>query len=221
MMPALTTGRGDHAHRFMDPQSIAMTADQLAALIEANRERLLRTIAARLQTGMARRLTAEDVLQEAYLAAVARLQHRAESPYSSDFLWLRAVVVQTIADCHRHHLGAAKRDALREMAGEAPPDAASSAPTLAGLFVASSTSPSGTVMKQETAGAIAAALAQLSDADREIVTLRHFEDLGNNEIAELLGIAAKAASIRYVRAVLRLKTLLAERGVTLGDLRGR
>jgi RNA polymerase sigma-70 factor, ECF subfamily len=189
----------------------------IAALIECHRARLLRTIAARLPRSLERRVTPEDVLQDAYVAAVTRIHHRAASPYASDFLWLRAVVLQTLVDCQRHHLGVGMRDAMRE----ADLDAAASAPALAALFAASATSPSGAAMQRETASAISAALEQLAPADREIIALRHFEDLGNNEIAEVLGIQVKAASIRYVRAVLRLKDLLAAQGVTLGDLRGR
>jgi RNA polymerase sigma-70 factor (ECF subfamily) len=201
----------------MAPESVLLSADLLAALVEANRARLLRTIAARLHRGLDRRLSPEDVLQEAYLAALTRLPYRASAAYSSDFLWLRAVVIQTVTDCHRHHLGAEKRDALRETT---PGAAAAELPSLAQLFAASATSPSGAVRQQETTAAVTAALEQLAAADRDIIVLRHFEDLGNSEIAELLGIEGKAASIRYVRAVLRLKDLLAARGVTLGDLRG-
>ena len=195
---------------------LASAAD-LAALVECHRARLLRTITARLPQALARRVTPEDVLQDAYVAAAVRLQHRAAAPYSSDFLWLRAVVLQTLVDCQRHHLGAGMRDAMRE----AELDAGPSAPAMAALFAASVTSPSGATRQRETANAITVALEQLSPADREIIALRHFEDLGNNEIAEVLGIQVKAASIRYVRAVLRLKDLLAAQGVTLGDLRGR
>ena len=201
------------------PQPLLLTTEALAHLLEANQARLLRTIAVRLNPSLGRRVAPEDVLQDAYVAAAARLHHRVGSPYSSDFLWLRAIVLQTITDCHRSHLGAGMRDAMREAAPAMP--APASAPTMAQLFAASATSPSGVAMKRETSQSIAQALELLSEADREVVALRHFEDLGNNEIAEVLGIQVKAASIRYIRAVMRLKELLAERGVTLGDLRGR
>jgi RNA polymerase sigma-70 factor (ECF subfamily) len=183
----------------------------LADLVELHRERLLRTIHLRLGA-LARRVEADDVLQEAFVAAAARLEHLVTSSYSSGFLWLRAIVLQTLIDLHRHHCGAAMRDARKDLAAPVV-----SSDSLGELFVASATSPSGVMTRHETAAIIAAVMAELPASDREIIALRHAEDLGNNEIAEVLGIQPKAASIRYVRAVMRLKELLLARHIDFAD----
>lgn len=187
------------------PATFADDPPSLAALIEANRERLLRTIRARLHPSLLRRVEPEDVLQDAWLAAAARLGSRASAPYSTPFLWLRAVVIQTVVDVQRHHLGAGMRDLRREAAS---PDTSQTAAQAA--FIAGTTSPSGAAQRQERATAVQAALARLAPTDREIIALRHDEDLANDEVAAVLAITGKAASIRYVRALTRLRAALAD-----------
>ena len=87
----------------------------LAELFTAERERLWRVIHFRMAEPLRGRLSPEDVLQEAFLAASQRLKHYAESPASSPFIWLRMMVNQTLIDLHRRHLGAQQRDAAREV----------------------------------------------------------------------------------------------------------
>ena len=50
----------------------------------------------------------------------------------------------------------------------------------------------------------------MDEIDREVLALRHFEELTNNEVAEVLGLQKSAASNRYVRALTRLRTILSE-----------
>jgi RNA polymerase sigma-70 factor (ECF subfamily) len=195
------------------------------ALSEAfaeHRERLLRTIALRLDPRLAGRLGVEDVLQEAWLAAAQRLPHYAADGFTRPFTWLRVVVLQTLVDVHRHHLGAHMRDPRRELriaGGRAQPEASSAA--LALQLSGRGTTPSGAAMRGEAGALVVEALDSLSAADREVIALRHFEDLANEEVAELLGITGKAASIRYIRALARLKTAMERVGLSLGDLRAR
>lgn len=194
-------------------------AAALAELLERERERLLRTVRLRLDRRLARRVEAEDVLQEAFLAARQRLGHYAADGFTRPYTWLRLVLLQTLADLHRHHLGTQARDAGREAVG-VPLSGEASRP-LAELLSGSVTSPSGAIVRREASARLADALARLADADREIIALRHFEDLSNEEIAEALGIQGKAASIRYVRAIQRLGALLAAAGLSFGDLHVR
>lgn len=191
----------------------------LAELLERERPRLLRTVRMRMDQRLARRIEAEDVVQEAYLAARTRLAHYAADGFTRPFTWLRLVLLQTLADLHRHHLGTQMRDAGREAA--LVPLSGTANRSLAELLSGSVTSPSGAAMRREGSALLAKAIDALAEADREVIALRHFEDLANEEVADALGIQPKAASIRYVRAIRRLGELLAAEGLSFGDLHVR
>lgn len=178
--------------------------DQLAALFERYRERLARMVQFRLDPRLVGRIDAEDVLQESYLEAGKRLQAFRDD--SKPFLvWIRLITQQTMIDLHRKHLGAKMRNAGREI--KAPASG-----TLSGFFVGHITSPSGAVMREEVRQKIEAALAAMDEIDREVLLLRHFEELSNKEAADVLGIQENAASNRYVRALGRLKGYLGSLG---------
>lgn len=166
------------------------------------------------------RVDADDVLQEAYLSAAQRLDHfgkrqqetnpskvGGEGPMSL-FVWLRLIVAQTLVDAHRRHLGAQMRDAGREVAIHAGPSPVKTSVSLAGCLLGKLTSPSQAAMRAELGAKLKDALAGMSQLDQEVIALRHFEHLSNTEVAEALAIEAKAASIRYVRAIKRLKEVL-------------
>jgi RNA polymerase sigma-70 factor (ECF subfamily) len=182
----------------------------LAELFTRERERLWRVIQFRLAEPLRGRLGPEDVLQEAFLAASQRLKHYANSPATTPFIWLRMIVNQTLIDLHRQHLGAQRRDAGREVsldgATYTQATSASVAIQLVGIF----TSPSGAAARADTLALVKTAIEQMDPIDREILALRHFEELTNSEVAEALGIEQKAASIRYLRALRRLKEILAQ-----------
>jgi len=180
----------------------------LAELFSKERDRLWRMVQARLDRRLRGRVDPDDILQEAYLNANLRIAHFAAEPSMSFFLWLRLIVGQTLVDVHRRHLDAQMRDAGRDVSiarGAAP--GASSA-SLAGQLVAHLTSPSQAAIRAEMEAQLGRAIDSLDPIDREVLTLRHFEELTNGEVAETLGIQVKAASIRYVRAVARLKAIL-------------
>ena len=185
-------------------------ADALAELFSRERERLWRIVHFRLAEPLRGRLGPEDVLQEAFVSASQRLPHYAASPASSPFIWLRMIVNQTLIDLHRQHLGAQMRDAAREVSIDSVPYAQATSASVAIQLVGVFTSPSGAAARADVFSLVQAAIEQMDPIDREVLALRHFEELSNSEVAEALGIEQKAASIRYIRALRRLKEILAQ-----------
>lgn len=185
-------------------------AEALAELFYIERERLWRVIHFRLADPLRGRLEPDDVLQEAFLAASQRLKHYADSPATSPFIWLRMIVNQTLIDLHRQHLGAQKRDAAREVSIDGAPYVQATSASVAIQLVGAFTSPSGAAARADIHSLVQTAIEQMDSIDREVLALRHFEELTNSEVAETLGIEQKAASIRYIRALRRLKEILAQ-----------
>jgi RNA polymerase sigma-70 factor (ECF subfamily) len=179
--------------------------DALAELFDRFREKLRRMVRVRLDPRLAPRVSTSDVLQEAYIDAWKRLDHYFEKPEQNFYGWLRLIVAQRLADVHRRHL-AQKRHAGREITIDAagPADSACLAAHLLGEL----STPSTVAARNECLARLERALEQLDPLDREVLVLRHFEELGNAETAELLGIQPAAASKRYVRALAKLKDLL-------------
>lgn len=172
----------------------------MAALLERLRERLLRMVQFRLDPRLVGRIDAEDVLQESYIEAGKRLQafRDDDKPF---LVWIRMMTQQTMIDLHRKHLGAKMRSAGREIT-------APRSGTLSGFFVGHYTSPSNAVMREELRQKVEEALESMDEIDREVLLLRHFEELSNKDAAAVLGIQENAASNRYVRALVRLKGIL-------------
>ena len=180
----------------------------LAELFSHHRPRLWRIINFRLAPRLAGRVDADDILQEAYLAAVQRIQHYLDESSQTFFIWLRLIANQTLIDVHRRHLGAQMRDASRDMSIHVHYAQATSM-SIASQLLGNFTSPSQAAMRDEVAEQLEKAIESMEPIDREVLALRHFEELSNSEVAEVLGIQQKAASIRYVRALKRLKDVLA------------
>lgn len=180
----------------------------LAKLFSVHRDRLWRMVSFRLDTRLAGRVDADDILQEAYLAAAQRLNHYLAEPDKSFFIWLRLIVNQTLIDVHRRHLGVKARDIQREIAWQPAAGPQSTSVALAAQLLGSLTSPSQAAVRAETALQLEQAIGAMDRIDQEVLALRHFEELSNSEVAEVLGIQQKAASIRYVRALARLKDIL-------------
>jgi RNA polymerase sigma-70 factor (ECF subfamily) len=180
----------------------------LAAAFMGYRARLRRMVDMRLDRRVAGRVDASDVLQEAYLDASRQFaRYVAERPMPL-FLWLRLITGQRLMAIHRQHLGAQKRDAKQEATCCWPSpeaDSRSLSCVLAGRF----TSPSRAVMREEVAARLLEVIRGLDPLDREILALRHYEELSNLEAAQELQITAAAASKRYIRALERLKAALA------------
>src|SRR4051794_31887718 len=179
----------------------------LAEIFSENRTRLRRMIELRLDHRLRGRVSTSDVLQEAYIDALKRLRHYQADPAVPFFVWLRTVTIQRLIQVHRQHLGAQGRDATREVQLGGGGAIEASTEKMAEL-IGDLTSPSQAAQRFEVMGCLREALDRLDPMDREVLALRHFEELANHEVAALLGIQAAAASKRYVRAIERLKDAL-------------
>jgi len=158
------------------------------------------------------RIDPDDILQEAYLDAIGRIHHFTDHPVVSIFVWFRLIVSQTLQTVHRRHLGTQMRDVKREQNQyRRTVDGSATAVSIISLVADHLTSPSQAVVRTERVTALEEALGDMSELDREVLALRHFEELSNEETAEELGINPKAASTRYFRAIRRLKGLLDNR----------
>ncbi len=178
----------------------------LAEIWLEHRDRLVRLLATRMPRVMLRRLCADDVAQEAYLACGKRLDFLQNQPEVPMFVKLRKIALQTLTDLERRHLAAGKRDAMKESTWDDDADDASI--DAWANFADSISSPRTHLVRLERQALARRILQELPATDREILELRHFEELSNNECAAVLEIAPKAASIRYVRALKRFQDLL-------------
>ena len=181
----------------------------LGDLFALHRDRLWRMVNFRLDRRLGGRLDADDILQEAYVDAAQRIEHYTQDSSKSFFIWLRLIVTQTMVDSHRRHLGTQKRDVRREQKKRLSYPEATSV-SLARHLIGSVATPSQEAVKAEALGQLELAIEQMDPIDQEVLALRHFEELTNTEVSEVLGIEQKAASIRYVRAIARLKQVLAK-----------
>jgi RNA polymerase sigma-70 factor (ECF subfamily) len=182
--------------------------DSWAALLARHEQRLRRMIAFRLDQRMQGRVDASDVLQEAQIEAWQHIGDYLRTPAVPFFLWLRGIAQNKLRELHRHHLGTQMRDAGREISiyRGTMPEATSAA--LAAQLLGHLTQPSVAAVRAEIKVRLQEALNQMDPLDREVLALRHFEHLSPRETAEVLGIKEKAAAMRYVRALRRLKDIL-------------
>jgi RNA polymerase sigma-70 factor (ECF subfamily) len=178
------------------------------ALLTRHAERLRRMVAFRLDQRLQGRLDPSDVLQEAYLEASKHLRDYLLEPAIPFFLWLRGVTCNKLRELHRHHLGTRMRDAAREVSlyRGTMPETTSAA--LAAQLLGHGTRPSEAAVRAEVKVRLQEALNSMDPLDREVLALRHFEQLSPAETAQVLGIKEKAAGMRYLRALGRLKEIL-------------
>lgn len=181
--------------------------DAMGLLLDRYGGRLRRMIRVRMDPRMRARVGEEDVIQEVLLEASQRLPSWLADPSMPFFLWLRFLAFQRLAMLTRKHLGAQARDVRREVRIDAPRAGATSAVLAAGL-AGTLTSPTAAAARREQEEHIRACLDGMAETDREILALRHFEQLSNAEAAAELGLDVSAASKRYVRALARLKETL-------------
>ena len=180
----------------------------LAELFAHYRQRLWRLVNFRLHPKLQGRIDADDVLQEAWMDAIKRIDHFMHEASRSCFVWFRLIVCQTLTDIHRRHLGTQKRDATRETSIHGGWSSDSTSMSLSFQLLGHLTSPSQAAARAELSQQLDGALDTMSDLDREVLAMRHFEEMSNSETAQVLNISEQAASLRYVRALKRLKGVL-------------
>ena len=186
--------------------------DGLAEYFMKNRSRLHRMVAMRMDQRLAQRVDASDVLQEGFVDAAKRLNEFIDNPSMPLFIWIRFLVGQKLAAVHRWHFQTQKRDPRREELPASQKRPAVDSQVLAREFSASMTSPSQAVSRAEATEKMFRVLETLESMDREILVMRHFEELSNNEAASELGITKGTASKRYVRALARLNKAMSSAG---------
>ncbi len=182
--------------------------EALCLLLEQYRDRLRRMVALRLDPRLQGRVDASDVIQEGYLDAARRLEEFGRDRSVPFYVWLRFLVGQRLSKEHRRHLGVQVRDAGREVAPYHGPIPEASTAMLAAQLLGKLTSPSEAVMRVERKLRFQEALNAMDAIDREVLILRHYEQLSNGETAKVLGLDKSATSKRHARALGRLKEIL-------------
>ena len=186
--------------------------EALAKYFSEIRDRLEKIVKFRLDYRLNGRISKSDVLQETYVRAAQRLDSYLKKPEMPFFVWIRLETQQHMLDIYRKHFEAEKRDARKEISFSRPrrSDAGQTSMALAAHLVAEMTSVSQLIERSQQIEALEESLNTMSELDREVIALRHFEELSNIETAEVLGIETSAASKRYLRALKRLKEILQE-----------
>jgi len=183
----------------------------LTDLYQRHRDRLRRMVELRMDARLQGRVDASDVLQDAFLDAATQLDAFLRGSELSAFLWLRLVVSQRLSKYHRHHFGTKMRDVRQEVSLYRDPLPQASSAALASMLLGRLTSPSRAALRAERVLQVQEALNELDPLDREVVALRSYEQLSRAETAQVLGISEGAAAQRYIRALKRLKAILAAR----------
>jgi RNA polymerase sigma-70 factor (ECF subfamily) len=181
----------------------------LAELFARYRDRLRRMVRLRMDRRLRGRVDPSDVLQEAQVEILRRAAEYAADPRLPPFLWLRLITGQRLSALHRRHLGAQKRNAGQEIALHRGPMPQATSISLAEMLLGRLTSPTQAAQRAEVRVLLQEALNGMDPLDREVLTLRHFEELSNTEVAQVLGLSKTAASNRYIRALERLREILA------------
>jgi len=189
-----------------DPKSHPVAAD-----FESFRAKLTAIASKHLNPVLSRRLSPEDVVQETFAAALMREDFFTNEPSVPAYFKLRTILFQTMVDLERKHLAAQKRDAYKEV--DVP--GRDSDDTSAGdldwdMFAGTMTAPNSVLAREDRHALLRQAIGELSENDRQIIVLRHFDGMDNAGCARILGIDPKAASIRYVRALERLQKKLVQ-----------
>lgn len=207
--------RDDDSSETVDSETARLVAaagagdgNAVAELFNQHRARLRTMVRLRIDRRLAGRIDPSDVLQDTFLEVARRMPDYAERGEMPLHLWLRFLAMQQLLQLHRRHLGTGMRDAGREVSlhggGSPRVESASIAAQLVGQF----SSPSQAAVRAERQQQMEVALNAMDPIDREVLVLRHFEQLSNSDVARLLDISKTAASNRYVRALQRLRQML-------------
>jgi RNA polymerase sigma-70 factor, ECF subfamily len=185
----------------VDSSNAMITLDQLPQLFEAYRPRLRTLVEVRIDRRIQSRIDASDIVQEAFTDAVRRFPNYLKEQKLSPYIWLRFLTLQQLVNAHRKHLGVKARTATQEQQME---QAGLESSAMACCLVGGESTPSAIVARSEEIARLTAALDEMEPLDREVLALRHFEQLEHAEIADLLGMTTAAVSSRYRRALRRI-----------------
>jgi RNA polymerase sigma-70 factor, ECF subfamily len=177
-------------------------------LLTCHRESLRRVISLRLDPAVAGRVDASDIVQDVLLEASQRLADYLRNPAMPFHLWLRHIARDHVIDAHRRHRLAQRRSVDREQPAVPAVLADRSSLDLAAQFIDQELTPASAAIRQELQRRLQSALNSLDEDDREVICMRHFEQLSNQDVALALGLTEAAASMRYLRALRRLRALL-------------
>ena len=190
----------------------AATGDAAAwqELVVLYRDRLRRMVALRLDPRLRGRVDPSDLIQETFFDATGLLADYQRAPPLPFYLWLRQLAGTRLAKAHRHHLGTLCRDVRREVAFPGEPVPGVSSAALAGHLAGREDRPSEAAQRAELRSRLEELLEQFDPLEREVLALRHFEQLSNGEAARVLGLTEAAASKRYIRALERVRERLSQ-----------
>ena len=189
------------------------------ALLTAHQARLTQIIAFRMDSRLRGRVDAADILQESFAEAALHRDAYFRCPDMPLFIWLRGIVRNKLLEIHRYHLGTRMRDAKRERSLHLPSESDDASVALYEYLTAGLTGPSVAVVRSEINARLAETLKAMNPADCELLAMRHYEQLTNMEVALVLGVPERTAAKRYLRALERLKNILAELPGGLSELR--
>lgn len=184
-------------------------ADAVNRLLERHRESVRRMVQMRLDQKIRRRVGVSDVVQNVMIEINRRLGDYLSNPQLSFHLWIRQITKDRIIDAHRRHRGSAKRSVDKERPLVGVPAMDRSTIQLAAQLRDGEQTPATAATQRELARILEQAIGQLGEQDQEMIAMRHYEQLSNQEVAEVLGLSEPAASMRYLRAVRRMRELLA------------
>jgi RNA polymerase sigma-70 factor (ECF subfamily) len=179
------------------------------SLLDGHREGLRRMIGLRMDPALARRVDASDIVQDVLLKASRRLAEYLKAPTMPFALWLRHLARDHIIDEFRKHRQAERRSLDRERPLDALA-ADASGPDASAALPDHELTPAAAALRAELQRRFQAALEQLDEQDREVLIMRHYEQMGNGEVARALGLSEPAAGMRHLRALRRLRAILGE-----------
>ena len=192
-------------------------ADAIGNLLDRHRDSLRRMIQMRMDQKLARRIDVSDIIQDVLIEANRRLKDYLENPAMPFHLWIRQIAKDRMIDAHRRHRVSAKRSIDREQPMFSPAGADHSTIELAVQLCDPALTPAAAATQKEIAAQIELPVGELDDNDRDIILMRHYEMMSNQDIAQALDLTEPAASMRYLRALRRLRTIIDNKIAAGGD----
>jgi RNA polymerase sigma-70 factor (ECF subfamily) len=192
-------------------------SEAVGQLLDRHRDSLRRMIQVRMDQKLGRRMDVSDIIQDVMIEANRRLKDYFENPVMPFHLWIRQIAKDRMIDAHRRHRVSAKRSIDREQPMFSPGTADHSTIELAVQLCDPSLTPAAAATQREIAAQVELAVGELDDNDREIILMRHYEMMSNQDIAQALELSEPAASMRYLRALRRLRTIIDKKIEAGGD----